>query len=299
MRKKLRKMLSYLISYSVILSGLLNLRAKYIIQKNYSLALFFHNPDKELFENIILWFKKKGFRFLSLQELLSIIKTKERTMGGVWISFDDGYEENIQNVLPILNKFNIPATFFITTKSVEEGYFWHDLINNLPNNLVIDPKTLWTIENSKRVRLISEIKKEFISFPRRAISIENLKRLASNSLITIGNHTDDHVICINCNRTELNREIMMCREKLINWIGDKYVNVFSYPNGDFNKKVIEVVKKNNIAAAFTTEPKLITDKIDIHSIPRMGIVNNISFPENILHALGMWQPIIKNVNKIL
>jgi|YelNatPaOPRAMG01_1025707.scaffolds.fasta_scaffold01739_5 peptidoglycan/xylan/chitin deacetylase (PgdA/CDA1 family) len=294
MKKKLRNSFSYLFLKFLMILGIVNFRLKYILNNNIPLALYFHNPNQRLFNDIILWFKKRGFNFFSLSEFLENIKKKEKIKGAIWISFDDGYEENINNVLPILEKFKVPATFFIPTKSVEEGFFWWDFAKtkNLPNF-----EQLWKIPNSERVKIISKKVEKNLTFPKKTITLESLKKLSSNPLVTFGNHTDDHVICINCTDDELKREINLCEKKLISWVGNKYVHVLSYPNGDYNDRVKSTVKKENIKAAFTTEPRLITENVDLFSIPRMGVVDNLSFSENLLHALGIWQPIIKKIKK--
>ena len=298
MKKHLRTIFSILFSRAIIISGLLTIKTRYILKNNIPLALYFHNPDKKLLEDIIVWFKKKGFRFLSLQEFLDNIKNENKIRGAIYLSFDDGYEENITNVLPILNKYEVPATFFIPSKSIEEGFFWWDLVKGSSTNITPDIKRLWTIPNQERVKIISKIKKEKLSFPRRAITLQSLKNLSSNDLVTIGNHTDDHVICINCTNEELSREIKLCEEKLKKWVDEKYVNVFSFPNGDYNKRVTCVLKDNDIPAAFINDPVLISSETDMHLIPRMGVVDNICFSENLLHAVGVWQPIVQKLKKI-
>jgi len=298
MKLLLRNIFSFLFFKTILLSGFLAYRLRYIQKNNIPLALYFHNPDKELFENVIVWFKKRGFRFLTLSEFLFVVQNNVSTNGAVWISFDDGYEDNISNVLPVLNKYNVPATFFISTKPVEEGFFWWDLARNYSKKCFKNVSHLWKVPNKERVRQISQIKEETKSIPKRSITKEGLIKLSSNPFITIGNHTDDHVICINCRSEELGREIKVCEDKLIDWVGDKYVNVFSYPNGDYDDGVQRIVRDNNMIAAFTNEPKLVTKEDDMYLIPRLGVVDNLSFSENILHAVGIWQPIIRILKKI-
>ena len=47
-----------------------------------------------------------------------------------WITFDDGWRDNIDNVIPTLTELDIPATFFISTYAVEKsGYFWWTAVN--------------------------------------------------------------------------------------------------------------------------------------------------------------------------
>ena len=296
MKKHFRSIFSLILAKSMILSGMLAARVKYILDHNIPLALYFHNPDKALFENIIVWFKKNGFRFLTLQEFLFNLQNKIKIKGTIWLSFDDGYEENMANVLPVLKQYQVPATFFITTKSVEEGYFWWDIVSKNSSKQSCD---LWKVSNKERVEIISKEKEEKSFIPQRAIKLESLKELSLEPLVNIANHTDDHVICNNCCDEELSNEIKLCEEKLINWVGSKYVNVFSYPNGDFNNRVRSVVKNNNMAAAFTNDPKLIAAKNDMYLIPRIGVADNISFSENLLHAVGVWQPMITKLKKAL
>ena len=296
MKKLFRRIFSFLFLKVLVLTGVVKLRIRYILKNYIPLALYFHNPDKELFEDIILWFKNEGFKFLSVQEFLLNFENKKKIKGAAWVSFDDGYEENLTNVLPILKKYQIPATFFISTKSIEEGFFWWDLVSS---NSFADLNHLWKIPNKERVKIISSINKEILSISKRTISLQSLKKLSSYHLITIGNHTDDHVICNNCSNEELNREIKICEAKLLEWVGDKYVRMFSYPNGDYDNRVKNIVKNNDMIAAFTNEPKLIKNKNDLYLIPRMGVVDNLSFSENLLHAIGIWQPLVNKFKKII
>ncbi|MBF0490299.1 MAG: polysaccharide deacetylase family protein [Candidatus Omnitrophica bacterium] len=89
------------------------------------------------------------------------------------ITFDDGYSDNFKFAQPILNKYDIPATFFITTGAINsKEEFWWDEIGRLilenmrlPNTLEINIsgiKYSWQIDSSlienKDIFQISNIK---------------------------------------------------------------------------------------------------------------------------------------------
>ena len=54
---------------------------------------------------------------------------KEKNEFMIAITFDDGYKDNLVYALPILEKFEIPATIYITTKFLSENteMWWYEL----------------------------------------------------------------------------------------------------------------------------------------------------------------------------
>ena len=59
-----------------------------------------------------LQFYKKYFQVVSLEQYYKEKGDKARFV--VSISFDDGYANNFKYVLPLLEKYEIPCTFFVT-----------------------------------------------------------------------------------------------------------------------------------------------------------------------------------------
>jgi peptidoglycan/xylan/chitin deacetylase (PgdA/CDA1 family) len=74
-----------------------------------------------------LQFYKKHFNVMSLDDCYKGHFSSEKF--NVCITFDDGFANNHQYVLPLLNKYQLPATFFITSIR-EAGYdiLWNDFL---------------------------------------------------------------------------------------------------------------------------------------------------------------------------
>lgn len=71
----------------------------------------FLSISPEIFEKQIKFLKEKGFKFLRVEDLVHLEKLERKS---VLITFDDGYKDNFLNAVPILEKYQIPALFFIS-----------------------------------------------------------------------------------------------------------------------------------------------------------------------------------------
>lgn len=80
----------------------------------------------KIFEQKIKALKKAGFEAISFQEACSRIKTKSKT---VCLTFDDGYLDNWVHVFPILKKYNMRATIFVTPEFVDPRHVIRPLSN--------------------------------------------------------------------------------------------------------------------------------------------------------------------------
>jgi len=69
---------------------------------------------------------------LSLRELASTLGGGRVPSGGVVLTFDDGYADNLHHAKPPLERCDVPATVFVTTGSVGSGQeFWWDELERL------------------------------------------------------------------------------------------------------------------------------------------------------------------------
>lgn len=80
---------------------------------------------------------RKRYQLVSLGELVQTLASGGSLGGKVAITFDDGYRDNLLCAAPILKKFNIPATFFVTTGYIGTArVFPWDSKNSIPNALM-------------------------------------------------------------------------------------------------------------------------------------------------------------------
>ena len=76
------------------------------------------SPDK--FEKQIIYLVKH-YNIVSLNRIVEYIKTQKIVKDLVAITFDDGYKDNYTNAFPILKKYRIPATIFLSTGFIDTG----------------------------------------------------------------------------------------------------------------------------------------------------------------------------------
>lgn len=264
------------------------------------LSIYAHHPDDKLFERTIVWLKKHGFNFISTEQLEKYIDEGKCPKKQVWLSFDDGCSTLYPNTINILKKHNVPATIFVNTKAMEEGYLWFNIVRIYKNQLNCDYRDLWKVKDSERKQAVIDLaKKENVDLNRDSLTIKQVKEIAENDLFTIANHTDDHVIMDTCNKTEIVKEIDICEDKLKLW-NISYLPYLAYPNGNVDEKVIDAVKQTNIKIAATTVAKpIVLKKVDKLLVPRVGIMDKSSLTENICHIFGVWQPAIKKLKKLV
>src|SRR5690606_3336962 len=113
-----------------IFLGLVRRECKRVHSENLITPIYFHNPSKELFEKCIRWLVKNNYHFISTADLYEILKGNRTVKhGAVCITVDDGKKDNLENIIPLAKKLEIPVTIFIATEPVEGGSFWWSYVN--------------------------------------------------------------------------------------------------------------------------------------------------------------------------
>lgn len=174
--------------------------------------------------------KIKSFaKFVSLSEIIDLKKKSSKML--VSLTFDDGYADII-SVLPVLKKYNIPATVFALS----------------------DP------EQANRSEL---------EHNGKLLSYKQLKQL-HNDGIKIGCHSATHADFHHLPNSRRYREINMAKKSLEKQLGTS-IDYFAYPKGRFNAECVNDVVKAGFKAAFTTVHENVGSSRSNYVIPRVVI----------------------------
>jgi len=101
-----------------------------------------------------------------------------------------------------------------------------------------------------------------------------IKQMA-NAGITFGSHTVSHKILTKLSAEEAQKEIAESKKNIEDNLKDAVI-AFSYPNGNYNKDIIELVKSHGYAVAFSTENGHVSAADDPFTVKRINIHNDVT-----------------------
>jgi peptidoglycan/xylan/chitin deacetylase (PgdA/CDA1 family) len=243
-------------------------------------------------------FLKKHFNILALSEAMKLQKAKRLPPKALVISFDDGYQDNFTVAAPILKKHNCPATFFISTSGVEEGYLWNDKVeqllvstavtefsaNVIDESVVINNKIekiaafqlllskLKFLSHEKRTQQLNKLASELghVQFKRTMMTTDQIKKLHQDGF-TIGAHTHNHTILTTEKIDDCQQELLTNKNSLEAIINEK-IEFVAFPNGlferDFTFEHCDIAKKVGFTAGFSTNDGGALSSTNTYTLPR-------------------------------
>ena len=252
------------------------------------LSIYFHDLSNETFEREIKWLIKQGYCFINTEVLLQILR-KERPLDRkyCYITFDDGRKENIQ-LIPILEKYNVPVTIFCTVQPVVEGgAFWWDYVLAETHSQTLVNKIKDYTED-EFIKTTTEFRKRN-PLERAAITIDEMIKMDRHPLVDIQSHTVTHPILTRISEKHLEEELRESRSYLEDILSKK-INAFSYPNGSLTEREVNLARIY-YECAFTTEEEYPEPGCDLFTIPR--IVQTNDYWTNLARIEQMWKVIDK------
>jgi peptidoglycan/xylan/chitin deacetylase (PgdA/CDA1 family) len=259
----------------------------------------------EQLEEIILFYQKNNYHFISIDQLPTYIKENKGKF--VIFTLDDGYIDNLTIAYPIFKKYAVPFTIYITTDFPErKAVLWWYLLEELLlkhtqlkfNYAGIEYfYTLETIEDKEgafgQIRaLIKSLKpsqqQELFAHLFTARGIDLLKKtnelalswvqiqeLAADPLVTIGAHTVSHASLAVLSPKEILDEVYDSVNLLQNKLA-REINHFAYPYGgpeDVRLQEVKVLELTTLVSSTTgREGNIMFDhQYHLHALPRLYI----------------------------
>ncbi len=230
---------------------------------------------------------------------------KNLTDDYVAITFDDGYEDNYLYAAPVLRRYNLPWTVYVTTGYVDNDEVpWWDVMNDsvvsCPEEQLKDVATWLNVSSPSRsaiIKKVTRLHKELsaqqaeevrrqlaqrvsgtgngrcaVSHRRyRMMNWMQVQELSANG-VDIGGHTVTHPLLTKIPLDAARREAAESKKRIEEHIG-KEVTGFAYPLGDFNADVRRMVEACGYRHACSTVQGTNALGADVYALKRFGITD--------------------------
>lgn len=217
---------------------------------------------------------------------LAALTGPEPDPSSVAITFDDGYADVLLAARPILERCAAPASVFVATGPVASGQpFWWDELEAL-RQATSDGRGAGRVDDRLRDQLsalsgrerraqLDALRAEAEGAPDvpaelRALTPDELLRLAEGGLVEIGAHSVSHPRLPVLEADSRDREIRDSRAFLESLLG-REVTSFAYPHGLNDPSTRSSVEEAGFARAFTSATGVVRARTDRLRLPRVQV----------------------------
>ncbi len=324
MKQSLKSLTKRIVSPVLDASGVLDRRlARLLGQPGRLLVMMYHRVvtdptldpfglgmcvERRHFEAQLKWLKH-NFQVLPLDEAVQRVRQGETLPAySAAITFDDGYLDNLTDAAPLLQRYQLPATFFVTTGGLTDGAaFWWDRVIAALADSTMESVLLPTLGFSaplslspmRRLTSVEQILAGLWALPPTALpgAIEEVitalvpgaaydtaeqvraPRMTPAQVaelhamgFDIGAHTIRHVDMRSLSTKEASRELLESRQHL-EAILNQPVSAFAYPSGYHSEALQAVVRYAGFNYAVSADRGINAADLRTQAIYRVGMPN--------------------------
>ena len=254
-----------------------------------------------------LSYYKRYFNLVSMDDYY--LRRFSKTKFNICLTFDEGFANNYAYALPLLHKYQIPATFFVTAVSAA-GYdiLWNDMLSIAgkygPAALTFKDQTYHKNNNRHYVDaegISLNIKLRQRGFCEKAelmrlldklcpfrkngqhldywlqMTAEQIKQMAASPYVTVGSHGYYHNDLAGITTAEAAKELVQSKQYLESVTG-KAVNSIAFPYGSYSQAVVNAAKACGYTQLLATDYNQPGDGADAAMRERLTINPFISTP---------------------
>jgi peptidoglycan/xylan/chitin deacetylase (PgdA/CDA1 family) len=198
--------------------------------------------DPDDFRKQMGFLKLLGYSGLSMTALQPYL-AGERTGKVFGITFDDGYLNNLENALPVLNHFGFSSTCYVVSQLVGKSNEWD----------------------------------REVGIPQSALMASAELKMWMSAGQEVGAHTRHHVKLLQLDDASCRTEIALCKQELEELTGTAVAH-FCYPYGGFKAKHVELVQEAGYVTATTTQRSRCLMGEDLLQLPRVPVARTTTRP---------------------
>lgn len=259
----------------------------------------------------LLQYIDKHYQVVTI-ETLSIVKGNKPAL---ILSFDDGFSDFFENALPLLKKYGMPCNLNVVTNCLDNNFqIWTQRQNNLLQEIFIRKHNFVLNLGSKQINIDNFHSQNIVEknlelfrflFSKDEIFVEqffneaeskmpfkipitpmmswnNLKDALGKYDIELGSHSVSHITLSNIrDKEKLKAEINDSKILIEKHTGRK-VNVFAFPNGNYNEEVLRQCRLAGYKHVLTVDEQLIKkENVNEFKLPRL-LIPYQNYHENLL-----------------
>ena len=222
----------------------------------------------------------RNYRVVSAEEVVAAIRSDRALPGrAVLVTFDDAYRDFADTAWPIMRKYGLPATVFVSSDypdHPERSYWWDrlyhafsrarassvsagnlgllrlDSLEARMGSLRLVQERVKQLPHADALRLVDDVCRALESDFESVATVltwQELRSLAAAG-VTIGGHTRSHAALDRLPIQGVHEEVRGCRADVARELGTPPC-VFAYPFGSHNDTVVEAVRQAGFELAFT------------------------------------------------
>ena len=266
----------------------------------------------EHFEKQLRYFKKR-FTIVTLRQLCEMkvqgIIPRERTIA---LTFDDGFLNNLTTALPLLEKYKIPATFFICTAGIGDQTYSHptdriDLIriSGEPTSIQINEEKFfrkdhqvvsgkggenayhyinklsfkqWLKANNDLKAQLDDKTTQQYNELHQLLDEASVRDLLKSELVSAGSHSHHHINLSALAPEEVQFQLQESKTVLNSYL--QPVDTVAFPYGFYNNSTIAIAK--DVGYRYLIAGGHVDPPFDKDVFPRIGVLDGAGFSYTML-----------------
>lgn len=245
MSRIFKELMCFAIRYSCIPLVIRNIFAK----NKVSIAVY-HDPKKDVLDRHLKYLSKR-YNFITLDLLVNAIYSnnwEDIPQKSLIITLDDGHKENF-DLVEVFRKYSIKPTIYLCSQIINTNrHFWFKVQG-------LDCSYIKNFSNIERLQFLNKnfgftLYKEYSIEERHALN--NKEIMAMKDFVDFQSHSSFHPVLTTCTYDECKKEIFQSKEDIESFL-DIECKHFSYTNGDYTERELELVKKAGYLSARTID----------------------------------------------